>query len=333
MFRSVPSELSPEVWQAVENWQKRENSLLFAFILDPQTEIDRHVAHHVGSEQCPLPTPVDTIDVLVESTGGDIEAAYKLVMALRHQCKRLRMLIPFYAKSAATFLCLGADEILMTIDAEIGPLDAQIQDPRHPDRMMSALEQFIAIDHLRQHGYEMLDQFCQTTARRTRMNIEDILAHAVQYTTQMMQGLYQNIDPLDFGVAERALNMSNEYGRRIMRRFAYRNMADSDLTDLLQTLTWEYPSHSFVIDYIEAKQLGLNVALMTNEQACDSRNISLGIKEAIGFFDIDREEETDEQEEVISVLAVQPEDRDGVRTPKGRTRSNGRRRSRIASAN
>jgi len=47
--------------------------------------------------------------------------------------------VPRYAKSAATLLALGADRILLGKFAEIGPLDAQFDDPEREYRL-SALD-------------------------------------------------------------------------------------------------------------------------------------------------------------------------------------------------
>lgn len=234
------------------------------------------------------------MDVLLESTGGDIQAAYKLIVHLRQHCKKLRVFVPYFAKSAATFFALGADEIWLHPDAELGPLDAQIADPRHPDRSISALEQFRALDYLSQHGYEILDQFVASVVKRTNMNIEDILSHAVDYTTNMMQGLYSNLDPIDFGTAHRALSISEEYGRRVMRRYGYKNLTTEKINDIVQALTWDYPTHSFVIDYPEAKNLGLKVNLMNTAMKEGSRTLSNSIREAFGFFG-KKEQNADEE--------------------------------------
>src|SRR5690349_379175 len=71
------------------------------------------------------------IEIWLDSPGGDAHAAYKLWLDLRSRCRRLVVVIPDLAKSAATLLALGADEIVMAPAAELGPLDVQIS---HPDR-------------------------------------------------------------------------------------------------------------------------------------------------------------------------------------------------------
>lgn len=67
------------------------------------------------------------LDLIVQSPGGDGMAAEKLLDLCRKHCAgRLRVVVPLYAKSAATLLALGADEIVMGESSELGPIDAQV---------------------------------------------------------------------------------------------------------------------------------------------------------------------------------------------------------------
>jgi hypothetical protein len=69
---------------------------------------------------------VDSLSLLLHSPGGDGTAVEQLITICRAQCKRLRVVIPNRAKSAATMIALGADEIVMGYASELGPIDAQI---------------------------------------------------------------------------------------------------------------------------------------------------------------------------------------------------------------
>ncbi len=72
----------------------------------------------------------DQINLLVHSPGGDGTIAEKLIdMCRSHlsgQNQKLRVIVPNLAKSAATILALGADEILMGYVSDLGPIDPQI---------------------------------------------------------------------------------------------------------------------------------------------------------------------------------------------------------------
>ncbi|MFT4212505.1 MAG: ATP-dependent Clp protease proteolytic subunit [Microbacterium sp.] len=102
----------------------------------PSSEIDRHdviamvdLLHNV--------VPGSAIDLLLHSPGGSIDAAEKLIALIRKRAgtARVRVIVPDYAKSAATLLALGADAIVMSDSSELGVIDPQISMPNvngHP---------------------------------------------------------------------------------------------------------------------------------------------------------------------------------------------------------
>lgn len=75
----------------------------------------------------------DKLVVLLESSGGDINAAYNISQLLRRYGKeRLEIVIPRWAKSAATLLACSGDVIKMTPVSELGPVDPQITELNPP---------------------------------------------------------------------------------------------------------------------------------------------------------------------------------------------------------
>lgn len=76
-------------------------------------------------------TGAQQINVLLHSPGGDGTIVEKMVDMCRHHLagdqRKLRVIVPNIAKSAATLFALGADEILMGYCSELGPIDPQVQ--------------------------------------------------------------------------------------------------------------------------------------------------------------------------------------------------------------
>ena len=69
------------------------------------------------------------IDFLLHTTGGDIDAADKIVRILRKRVgdeHQLRVVVPNHAKSAGTLIAIGSDWIVMSESSELGPIDPQI---------------------------------------------------------------------------------------------------------------------------------------------------------------------------------------------------------------
>ncbi len=69
---------------------------------------------------------VDQLNLLISGPGGDGTIAEKIIELCRAHCKEFRVVIPNRAKSAATLIALGSDEIVMGYCSEIGPIDAQV---------------------------------------------------------------------------------------------------------------------------------------------------------------------------------------------------------------
>ncbi|MCJ2075684.1 ATP-dependent Clp protease proteolytic subunit [Methylobacterium sp. E-016] len=69
----------------------------------------------------------DDILLIINSGGGGIEPAYLLSKTLKRlSCGKFVVAVPRRAKSAATLICLGADEIHMGLMSHLGPIDPQM---------------------------------------------------------------------------------------------------------------------------------------------------------------------------------------------------------------
>lgn len=281
MLKCTPTPIPKEVLDIARQWEQTNDSNLFMLV--GKTQLSRSLTDWVYTELKNIDRS-KILDVIIDCSGGNIEAAYQLIGLFRNNCTKLRVFVPDWAKSAATFFCLGADEIWMSQMAELGPLDAQISDPRDPDTTISALEEFRAIDYLRTAAFETMDQLVTMLITRTRMRVRDLLSEARQFATELTRPLYAQVDPLLFGAAHRALEMSMEYGQRVMKRYAYKDWKENKIDEIVERLTWTYPSHSFVIDYEEATQLGLKVFLLTGENENNAHILVSKMYECIGFL-------------------------------------------------
>lgn len=71
---------------------------------------------------------IESLDVILESSGGDVDAAYKTLTVIRSCAKDTAIIVPFYAKSAATLIALGGDSLILCKGGELGPMDPQVLD-------------------------------------------------------------------------------------------------------------------------------------------------------------------------------------------------------------
>lgn len=85
------------------------------------------------------------IILVLNSGGGILEAAIKIVGIIRTYANEFEVIVPFMAKSAATIISLKADKIYLTAVSELGPVDPVVQSPTNPSVRVpaQAIENFI----------------------------------------------------------------------------------------------------------------------------------------------------------------------------------------------
>lgn len=157
---------------------------------------------------------VEYLDLFLESGGGDIDVAAKIVKLCRAYCKKFSVLIPFYAKSAATLIAVWADEIVMTKSAELGPVDPQVHHP--------ALDVWMPAHSIR----DALTFIESTKDPFVKLTMAD------------------KLDPLLIGAFEDAQNATHQY---ITEAFALAK-GKKKKNDAIAIFTTRYKSHGYPID-------------------------------------------------------------------------------------
>lgn len=206
------------------------------------------------------------IALVLESPGGYAEDAYRLARFLRHHATGFAAIVPTYAKSAATLLALGADEIVMGTDAEMGPLDAQLWDNEREERS-SALDEVQALERLHSVALEQLDETMLTMLGGMRKRTEVLLPIACGFVAEMMVPLLDKIDTVHYAKQSRVLKVAQDYAERLLAP-RYPAMRARQIAD---TLVNQYPEHGFVIDREEMGSL-LQRDLEPSVQADDAIN-------------------------------------------------------------
>lgn len=191
--------------------------------------------------------------LLIDSLGGDARVAYQIARLFNRRAGFIA-LIPRYAKSAATLLALGAQHICMGLDAELGPLDAQLADVER-EGIISALDEVHTLHRLNAAAIEVFDQTMWLLIGRTGKKIDSILPHTLEYTANFIRPLIENIDAVHYTQMARVLRVAEEYAVRLLSS----KHTEEEARKIAQSLVEEYPEHGFVIDSDEAKKIGLKV--------------------------------------------------------------------------
>jgi len=108
-----------------------------------------------GFTQALSDIPPGPLDILLHSPGGSPTATESLVHLVRNSYSPVRFIVPHTIKSAATMFALSGDEIIVSEQAEFGPIDPQLRFP-HEGRVVTvpaqaAIDQFNrAYDEIKQ---------------------------------------------------------------------------------------------------------------------------------------------------------------------------------------
>ena len=162
----------------------------------------------------------DVLLVLL-SPGGSIEPAYQIAKLCKTFAKnRFVVAVPRQAKSAATLVSIGADEIHMGPLSQLGPVDPQLGGLPALG-VQQALQTLAAIVQKYPASGEMFASYLREVLTVEQIGYcERIGESAVQYSERLLSG-----KPF---LAERAASIARE-------------------------LVYEYKHHGFVIDYNEAQ--------------------------------------------------------------------------------
>ena len=64
--------------------------------------------------------------VMLTTNGGDVTSTERLVTIFRHYYNEVEFIVPDYAYSAGTILCMSGDRIWMNYNSVLGPIDPQV---------------------------------------------------------------------------------------------------------------------------------------------------------------------------------------------------------------
>ena len=230
-----------------------------------------------------------TVDLWLNSPGGSARSAYKIALLLRSIACRVRVVIPDYAKSAATLLSLVADEIYMGPAAELGPLDVQLDYEKNPGMRVSALDRIGNLNQITEAAREIVLGLGGEVRYKTRLGRAETVSVMADLASSLLKPLVSQVDPTILHQSNRMLKEAADYGKRLMltREDCPRELAMS----LPERLTKDYPTHGYAISLDETVELGLPVRPIAEYEFCE---------QVIACYDENRASGTD----VIEVLNV-----------------------------
>jgi Serine dehydrogenase proteinase len=228
----------------------------------------------------------DNLDLIIQSSGGDIHASYLMMSLLRGRMNEgkgaLTACVSSRAQSAATLLCLGADEILLGELGSLGPLDAQIRkgvtDAGTPN-YISALHLLKALSRLQKFSLESFTAMAaHLDAHQASRDAQ--MKYGIEFSHAITCPLFERIDSEQVGYWDQMLQTGEEYGRRLLERGHL--VKDEDIKidrgdhikAVAHQLVFGYQSHEIVIGCGTLKELHLRAALIPEDVRPISRKFA-----------------------------------------------------------
>ncbi|CAN7591224.1 SDH family Clp fold serine proteinase [Acidovorax delafieldii] len=183
------------------------------------------------------------VDLLLQTPGGDIDAAEKLFKMIRNRVRsaQLRVIVPDYAKSAGTLIALGADVVMMSDSSELGPIDPQVTlEDSSGNQMATPIHSYL--EAFREHSEAL------------RRKPDDPVA------LQMLK----KIDPIKFKHFEMVMRRARTIAEELLQQGMLRSRPTASgpsytkiANDLLDPALW--PSHGQMICAEDAIEIGLTI--------------------------------------------------------------------------
>jgi len=190
------------------------------------------------------------ISLILYTRGGDTAAAWNIVNLLRIFCDDFQVIIPHKAHSAGTLISIGANSIIMTKQATLGPIDPSVNTPLNPIAQNGPMQMSVPVSVEAIKGY--------LAFAKEELKIEDDNALA-----SIMVKLSDKVHPLVLGQVYRARAQIKMLAEKLL---ANQLKDSSKIKEIIAFLCSDSGSHDYTINRREAKDiLGLNIIKPTDE--------------------------------------------------------------------
>ena len=185
---------------------------------------------------------VNRLSLILYTRGGDTLASWSIANLIRQFCDNFEVIIPAIAHSGGTLISLGADAIVMTKQATLGPIDPSVNTPLNPQVPGAPPNVRVPVSVEAIRGF-------MDFAKSEKVSKKDVCEIIAELSTQ--------VHPLVLGEAYRARSQI----RMLARKLLSRQITDEKrIEKILGFLCSESGSHDYTINHREARnELGFNV--------------------------------------------------------------------------
>lgn len=193
--------------------------------------------------------------LLIVTNGGYAGAAYRIARLLQSSFDDFALFPPNYCKSAGTLIAVGASRLVVAPTSELGPLDVQLLKRDELGERKSGILTTSAVQSLNRHAFSLFEHFLLQIKNKSSglVTFETSARLASNVTGAAFSGLYSQLNPNNLGEDHRDTMVAWHYGVRLA------GQGGNTTPEMVYHLVWHYPSHDFIIDYMEIRGMFQNV--------------------------------------------------------------------------
>lgn len=230
--------------------EKEFNSKILLYVTSDRPNMGAQIASDVIEyfiDHLDKICPCEKISLFLYTRGGDTSAARNIVNLLRMYGDSLQVIVPYKAHSSGTIISLGANEIVMTKQATLGPIDPSIHTALNP-----------RIDgNIYPVSVEAVKGYLEFA--KSELDITDSNA-----LSKIFEKLTDYVHPLVLGEVYRSKAQIQMMAEKLLR---YQVTDPEKMKKIVEFLCSDSGSHDYTINRREAKEeLGLNIVKPSEKQ-------------------------------------------------------------------
>lgn len=228
--------------------EEKRNSKLLVYFTSTRQGLETQIANDIlplFTEHLDKIGDTEKISLLLYTNGGNTLTAWSLVNLIRSFCKKFEVIIPSNCFSSGTLISLGADNIVMTKQAMLGPIDPSVNGPLNPG-IPGINDPNIKVPV----SVEYVNAYLEMAKNDFGITDQDNL-------TQIMLNLSEKIHPLTLGQVYKSKSQIQMLAKKLL---SWQKFTPEKEEIIIKFLCSDSGSHDYSIRRKEAiESLGLNV--------------------------------------------------------------------------
>lgn len=232
--------------------EQRFNSKTITYVTSHREGMETSIGRDVlpfFAEHLDTIKKADKISLFLITNGGDTLTAWSLVNLIRSYCKSFEVIIPANCFSSGTLISLGANTLVMTKQATLGPIDPSVTGALNPVVPGTNMKVPVSVEFVNAY----IEMAKNLFGIHDEKNLTEIFLH-----------LSEKIHPLALGQVYRSRQQIQMLAHKLLSSHAFPQEKEENV---IKFLCSESGSHDYAIRRKEAiDSLGLNVVIPDDDQ-------------------------------------------------------------------